>query len=316
MDFSHETVRLARIDRSDHTFRITTREDAGDLAPSIRVGGLINPPVLISKAGAYTIVAGFRRIRAHRDLDLAEIPARIAPRDARPRDLVHLAIADNTLQRPLDLIETSRSLALLSGHCAPRDLARAAAPLGLPHNPKLIKKILPLSRLPGIIQKGVRTEAISLPMAHALDQLDPEAGVELAGLFLALRLSLNKQREILSLTEEIAARDDITLPALLAREAIQAILTDENLDRPQKAGRLRLHLKRERFPRLTKAGETFEANLKHLKLGPGARLVPPKNFEGLVYTLDLQFKNRSELLERRATLDSILANPALEKMLP
>ncbi len=317
MDFSRETVRLERIDQSDLSFRITTRKDADDLAPSIRTAGLINPPVLIRKNEMFAIVAGFRRIRACQDLHLAEIRARIAPRDARPIDLVELAITDNALQRPLDLIEISRSLALLAQfHAPPRDLARAAAPLGLPHNPSLIRKVLPLSRLPGVMREGVRSESISLPMAQSLGQLDPDAGVELAKLFLTLKLSLNKQREILALSEEIAARDDITLSTLLAREALRDILNDENLDRSQKAGRLRLYLKRERFPRLTKAQETFKENLKHLKLGPGARLTPPGNFEGLVYTLDLQFKNSVELRERRATLDSMLKNPALKNILP
>ncbi len=317
MDFSRETVPLERIDRSDLSFRITTRTDGDDLVPSIRTAGLINPPVLMRKSGTFVIVAGFRRVRACRALNRTEIRARIAPRDARGRDLAALAVSDNALQRPLDLIETSRALALLSQfHAPPRDLARAAAPLGLPHNPSLVRKILPLSRLPKIIREGVRSDAISLPMAHSLGRLDPDAGVEMAALFLALKLSLNKQREILSLSEEIAARDDVSLPALLASDPIRGPLNDENLDRSRKAGRIRLYLKRERFPRLTKAREAFEENLKRLKLGPGVRLTPPKNFEGLVYSLDLQFKNRAELRERRATLDNLLNNPALEKILP
>ncbi len=317
MVFNRETVRLDGIDRSDLSFRITTRMDADDLIPSMRTGGLINSPILTRRSGAYAIVAGFRRILACQTLGLAEIRARIAPRGARPLDLTAVAIADNALQRPLDLIEKSRALALLAEfHATPRDLARAAAPLGLPRNPSLVRKILPLHSLPEVIREGVRSNAISLPMAHSLDQLDLDAGVELANLFLTLKLSLNKQREILALSEEIAARDDIPLPELLAREAIRGVLNDKNLDRSQKAGRIRLHLKRERFPRLTKAQETFEENLKRLKLGPGARLTPPRNFEGLAYSLDLQFKNRAELRERRATLDSLLNNPALENILP
>ncbi len=317
MDFSLETVLAERIDRSDLSFRITTRADGDDLIPSIRTVGLINPPVLMQRRGALAIVAGFRRVRACRALGLAEIRVRMAPRDARPLDLVTLAITDNALQRPLDLIETSRSLAMLARfHAPPRDLARAAAPLGLPHNPSLVQKILPLHRLPGVIREGVRSDAISLPMAHSLGRLEPVAAGMLANLFLTLKLSLNKQREILALSEEIAARDDIPLPALLDRAPIRDALNDENLDRSQKAGRIRLYLKRERFPRLTKAREAFEKNLKRLKLGPGARLTPPKNFEGIAYSLDLKFKNRTELRERRATLDGLLNNPALENILP
>ncbi|MCP4690378.1 MAG: ParB/RepB/Spo0J family partition protein [Desulfobacterales bacterium] len=317
MVFRSETVPLDQIDPSDLFFRVTSREDADDLAPSIRTAGLINPAVLAIKNEGFVIVSGFRRIRAHQDLGLAEIPARIAPRDARKIDLAKLAVADNALQRPLDLIETSRALALLSVQYKNiPDLARAAGSMGLPRDPSLVKKLLPLSRLSGVIREGVRSNAIALPMAQLLGDLDPGAAVELARLFLTLKLSLNKQREVYSLAEEIAARDDIAIPDLLAREPVQAIVNDENLDRSQKTGQIRRYLKKERFPRLTRARDAFEENLKRLKPGPGVRLAPPKNFEGLVYTLTLQFKNRDELRERRGALERMLNNPVLEKIVP
>ncbi len=128
-----QSIKLARVNLQDDTFRITTRTDINDLLESIRYDGLITPPLLIKKDFTFTIVSGFRRIAACQKLDWNEITARILKPDIGALDCLRLGIAENALQRSLNLIETSRCLQKLSLFIPnSRHLAESASSLGLP----------------------------------------------------------------------------------------------------------------------------------------------------------------------------------------
>jgi ParB family chromosome partitioning protein len=134
----------------------------------------MSPPVLISSnTEKYTIICGFQRIEAYRLMGRTEITARILPPETPPQACAKFAITDNALQRPLNLIETSRAVCLLSQFFKePSLLATAASDLGLPVNPSLLRKIGKLCFLPQTIQDGILSDTISLAMALELGELE------------------------------------------------------------------------------------------------------------------------------------------------
>jgi ParB family chromosome partitioning protein len=137
-----KSVPLSRIDTADDTFRITTRTRLDDLLASIPHEGLLNSPLVIGKASDFTIASGFRRIAACQKLGREDIPVRVLHPDIGPLKCLRIAIADNTCQRPLNLIETSRALQKLSGYLGTgKRLAESASILGLPSNLSIINKI-------------------------------------------------------------------------------------------------------------------------------------------------------------------------------
>ena len=194
-------------------------------------------------------------------------------------------------------------------------LGKSLSVMGLPDNQSIIKKIKGLYHLPGFVQSGILSNTISLAMALELGRLQLEAGECLAKLFQTLTLSLNKQREILSLLKEISLREDISIRKVLENDNLQKILTNKNLDRNQKIREIRIYLKQRRFPVITAAEKEFEKHVKKLKLGSGTKLIPPDNFEGTTYTLKLFFKNLIELKDRKASFDALIKNPSLNKIL-
>ncbi len=321
MRFNEQTVKLSWIDSKDDTYRITTEVRIDALADSIKNVGLINAPLLIEKPGSgpkpeFTIVGGFRRIEACRRLGWSTIKARILASDTSKLEWVKLAITDNALQRPLNLIEESRSISMLSAFFADNDsLAKETSALGLPENPTIIKKIKNICHLPLPIQNGILANTISLAMALELSMLEQNAVVAFANLFGDLKLSLNKQREIIILVKEIALREDMSIFEVLEENYLQEILNNKELDRTQKTRKIRSYLKKRRFPALSKAENEFKINVKELKLGSGAKLIPPNNFEGNTYTLSLYFKNKKELNDRLAILEKIVKNPVFGKIL-
>jgi ParB family transcriptional regulator, chromosome partitioning protein len=316
MWFNARPLPLARLFLGDAVYRITTPAALDKLTDSIAAIGVLAPPVLRQKGDGYQIVAGFRRIEACRLLGRSEIPARVLPEDSDHRTCVRLAIGDNSLQRPLNLIETARALNLLAGIAVDdKALSREAAGLALPGNPALIRKIMSLTTLPESLQDRLAAGDLSLAMALELKRFDGRTAESLGRLFTDLKLGLNRQREVLSLLTEIARREETTVAELLDEPELQGLLRSPDLERTQKAGQLRSRLRRRRYPVLSAAMARFQELVRHLNLGPGVALIPPDNFEGTTYTLAITFDRLDQLGDRCLQIEILLRNPALRDFL-
>ena len=316
MDFNKNQVPLSLIDSEDQTFHITTETGIDDIVKSIKNVGLINPPILIKKKSRYTIICGFRRIAACRILGLLNIEAKIPGSNAKKLDCVKFAITDNSFQRPLNLIEQSKALFMLSGFFKDMtNLADEASLLGLPHNSALIKKIINIYHLPLPIQNCVLSNIISLSMAVELGTFEKNAGITFVKIFNDLKLGMNKQRELITLISEISLREDIPVMKVIQESGFQKILQNDELDRTQKTEKLRFYLKKRRYPSITRAEQKFEELVKELKLGNGMKLIPPKNFEGNTFSIKLHFNNLKNLQDHADTLKKIIQNPAFKKQI-
>lgn len=314
MHFKQETVQLESIDLDDEQYCITTEANINNLIASIKHIGLINSPLLIkSKKTKFIIVCGFCRVKACKQLGLSDISAKIVPANADKFECIKLAIADNTFQRNLNLIEQSKALDKLSLFFKnEKSLSKAAAKIGLPSNSAIIKKIKSLCRLPSQIQNYIISDIISLSTATELIALESDTALTLANLFNYLKLSLNKQKEMLTFVKEIALRENISIIKVIQSNYFQEILQNDNLDRTQKTQKIRFYLKQRRFPAITKAKEKFERNIKQLKFGNNVKLIPPNNFEGSFYTLKLNFSSLKELQNHTTTIDKIIHSTLLE----
>jgi len=316
MRCKQKIVKLSLIDSKDDFFRITTQISVDHLMDSIHHVGMLNLPLLIKKETGYKIVCGFRRIEACRRLNWTDMEARILESETKQFDCVKYAITDNSLQRPLNLIEQSRSINLVYPFFNDFSvLDKELSAMGLPDNPSIVEKIKKLCCLSESIQNGILSNTISLSMALDLGRLQQDAGEAFAKLFETLKLSLNKQKEILTLVKEISFREDIPIMNVIKNDRVQKILTNQDLDRNHKIRKIRIYLKQRRFPVITAAENKFENQLKKLRLVSGIKLIPPDNFEGTTYILKLFFKNLNELKDRQASINELIRNPSLRKIL-
>ena len=312
MRFNEQSLPLISLQLEDTVYRITTSDVIDKLKDSIAALGVLDPPILRKKAGAYQIVAGFRRIDACRLLGRSDLRARVLPTDTDDSTCVRLAIADNSLQRPLNLIETARALNLLSGVAADEmELSRQATVLALPDNPSLMRKIMSLTTLPAGLQNRLAAGELAMAMALELKRLDSATAESLGRLFADLKLGLNRQRELVSLLTEIARREKITISELLNEPALQNLLSAPEIERSQKAGELRSLLRRRRYPVMSAATAGFQDLVRHLNLGPGVQLIPPGNFEGTTYTLAITFDRLDQLRDRSLQIENLLRSQSL-----
>ena len=139
--------------------------------------------------------------------------------------------------------------------------------------------------------------------------------VALVGLFQQLKIGLNKQRELLLLLSEIAKREDIPIPQLIAEKPLQDILQNKDLDRAALRQKFRSYLRHRRYPAISKAETDYQKRVQQLNLGKHIQLIAPRDFEGTTYAMTLHFKNRQDLSKLKEKLQKIFDHPALGEIL-
>ena len=317
MDWDTLEIDLSNIDIENSTYRITTEPSIEPLVASIGVLGLLNPPFLFRKSDSkYIIISGFQRVAACQHLGHPSIRGRLINPDIPLERLAEMAICENSSQRPLNLVETSRSLNLLTRYVDDRTkLEQCFQRLGLPNHSSMRDKIMRICEMPIAIQDGILEGAISLNTALQLDDLDAETGLSLTDIFRNLHLSHSKQREILTNLIEVALRDKVTAATILHETVFQTLLSDPETSLPQKANNVRNYLRSKRFPRLTLAEETFRKETKKLSLGDKVRLQAPAGFESPEYVFAVSIKKLYDLDASINILQNAMNNPALKKIL-
>jgi ParB family transcriptional regulator, chromosome partitioning protein len=315
MHFREKIVNLSQIDFSDDAFRITTEKQVDDLMQSINHVGVLHLPLLLKKESTYTIICGFRRIEACRRLNWPRVEARILDPATLSLTCIKYAITDNAFQRPLNLIEKSRSIEMLSVFF--KDINRLSeelSVLGLSEHPSMIKKLKGICHFSESIQNSILSNSISLAMVLELAGMSEDDAKGFITLFDTLKLGLNKQREIVTLVKEIAMREDKSILQVIEESHLNKILMNEELDKNQKAHNVRIYLKQRRFPTIAVIEKSYEKYHQNLNLERGFKLIPPTNFESPTYILQLNFNNMTQLKGLRTALDALMENPYLKKI--
>ena len=254
-------------------------------------------------------------LQACRRLGWATLPAKVLPKDTNPRELSRLAVTETVCQRPLHLVEQARCMGILADGCRDdqRALRSMLAELGLDGWWALRDKLLAVDAMTPRIKKALRADIIGLSVALELSTWDSAAADRVLGLFEALSLGLNRQRETLTLAREIALREKRSLVSIL--DGLRLDGADGAADRGAQARRLRHQLFTRRYPRRAQAQADFELKARRLSLGPGVRLIPPPNFESPVYRLEMGFRCRDELGKQVETLRRVVESPDLNDLL-
>jgi ParB-like chromosome segregation protein Spo0J len=309
-------IELDRIDSAAPHYRITTTTDYDTLAASIAFAGLVNPPIVISKDSGVTVVSGHRRLAALSVLGAATAAVRYLPDDLPETTLIKIAITENTYQRRLNVVEQSRCYGLLSRHFKRIDHQQELLrQLGLPANSAYIKKVLPVTDMPDVIQSHLISGSLSIPIALKLRDLGKELSVRVADLFDYLKIGLNKQRELIQLADEIARRDERPFEEVLWDRSVRDILEDEHKDRGLKVREIRGHLRQSRYPTITIFKERFMRYRDELALPSKVELRPPADFEGADYELKVRFDEIDGLRKQLAKLLELVDQPELKAIL-
>jgi ParB family transcriptional regulator, chromosome partitioning protein len=315
MRYRLKIVNLSEIDFGDDIFRISTNKQVDDLMSSIDHVGILHFPLLLKKETTYRIICGFRRIEACKRLNWPKLEAMILDPDTMRLNCIKYAITDNAFQRSFNLIEKSRCIEMLSDFF--KDINRLSeelSVLGFSEHPSMIKKLKGICHLPELFQNAILSNTISLAMVLELAEMSEDDAKGLIKLFNTLKLSLNTQREIVTLVKEIAIRDDKSILQVIEESHLNKILANDDVDKNLKAHNIRIYLKQRRFPTIAVIEKSYEKYRQKLNLDRRFKLIPPTNFESPTYTLQLSFNNTTQLKALKTAFDTLTENPYLKKI--
>jgi len=317
MDYNWRQVDPSRIVSEDETFKICEPAVVETLVSSIGRIGLINPPVLLPHENQFIVVCGFSRIQACRQLGWTQMQSRCLDPHTPRSQCALLAVAEAVYQRPLNIIEQARALDLLNGSFDTQQEAdEAARAVGLAINPGLAEKLLKVKAFGGELQQGMIEGTIGLPVALRLyDMFEPGDAEQVSILFRQLRLSLTRQKEVLDWIEAIVRRDAITIDTLLADPQIQKWRSDSQLEDPQRSRLIREYLKRRCYPAISAFEAHYAQALKKVAMGEGIGFTPPAHFEGQSFSLQIDFSNHDECLQRIGAIQQLVRSSAFRDLL-
>lgn len=175
-----ETVSYLKTDSiKDNAFQPRTHYDdikLDELKASIREKGVLQPILVRRKDGAYEVVAGERRLKAARALNMSEIPAIV--KEVTDQEALVLALVENIQREELNPIEEAEAYKrLIEEFQYTQDMI--AESVGKDRS--TVSNLLRLLKLPSEIQKSVYDGLLSVGHARAL--LSVEASNEQKKLF-------------------------------------------------------------------------------------------------------------------------------------
>ena len=301
-------IPVSEIDLSDTGFRITRpHHDIEPLSASISQYGIMVAPLELLGQDTYSVVSGFRRIEAARHAGLPRITCRVMPA-GKNLDAAMAAVTENAFSRELTSSELIRATALLLRFLEAKGIAKnATAIFNRPLNTGYINTLARIHAMPDSVLDLLDQGRISIKACKNLVSMDAETRTEFLHLFSMIKVSSGLQMEIISWAKEICALEKISLSRLIQESPLGANENDGpglggtdlgHRDMSALGKQFKAFLAQRRFPALTAAKDQTREHIKALELDSGLQLGVPENFEGMVYAMQMEFKNMDEFKTR------------------
>ncbi len=150
----------------DNALQPRTNYDPNKLAElkaSIKEKGLLQPILVREKQDGYEVIAGERRLKAARELNLGEIP--VIVKDVTDQEALVLALIENIQREELNAIEEAESYKKLINDFS---FTQETVAQSVGKDRSTIGNLLRLLKLPENIKKGLYKGEISVGHARAL----------------------------------------------------------------------------------------------------------------------------------------------------
>jgi ParB family chromosome partitioning protein len=304
---------LSEIDLEPGPFCMSFNFSLEQLKNSIERFGVLNAPYVIKASDSrYTVVTGYRRLLAVRELGWAEVLCHVLPANFPPLEALLLNLHDTIVHRKMNEIEKAMVLERLNRYVKQEALMKEFMPmLSIPANRQNLDIFLQVPKLEEQVRMSIATQRISLRVAGLMMTLDSDDRLKVNELFTALKLSFNQQWEVIQWIVEIASREGRPPKEVLEDDAVTEIVNNSEMSNPIKSKTIVKILRKRRFPSLVKAEKAFKKGVSKLSLPQGVKIIPPPFFEHRNYRLEIGFSQGKDLKEKAERLSRL---PGLEQI--
>jgi hypothetical protein len=313
-------IPVSEIDLSDTGFRITGPDfEIEPLSASISQYGIMVAPLVLHKADKYVVVSGFRRIEAALHAAVSQITCRVMPA-GKGIDAAIAAVTENAFSRELSAAELVRATGLLLRFMDTKDMAKNAASIfNRPMNTGYIKTLAHIHAMPDAVLDLLGQNRISIKACKLLMSMDADTQTEFLLLFSRIKVSSGIQMEIITWAKEICALEKISLATLIQESPLgtredHGLEADRHLDMSALGKQFKAFLAQKRFPVLTAAKDQAREQINGFGLDAGLQLSVPENFEGMVYTMQMDFKNVDEFKAHLNRLTELANRPDFKNL--
>jgi hypothetical protein len=279
------------------------------MVQSIQQVGLINPPILKSDLEGLTIIGGYRRIMALKELKVETAACRIiSGRDeVLPLECLLLNLYDNLATRSLNDVEKGMVLSRLDAWVSRQEIVERYMPLlGLRSHEKNFRFFLEMERNFGAkIKTFVAEGRLSWQAVKMVSEIDAASRSAILKLISELRLNINQQSQFIDYIVDLSFIEGKSIPQILGEEELNAICTDTHMNRPQQAKAILNNLRTRRNPSMVKAEKRFNRAVSDLNLPDGIQISAPPFFEGEYYKLEIFFREGQDLRTKLEGLNRI-----------
>jgi hypothetical protein len=293
-------VSLATIDETCERFKTRfVLVDDHVLSRSIQEIGLVESPLLVGRAGAYSIVSGFKRVRCLKKMHVQTLRAVVIPEGVcEPEQLFLRALASNHGQTVSE-IDCMYVLAKAknSFSFSTDAICKHIAPLiGLPPSRKVIRGYIRTNMLHDDFKHMMVRGKLAYKAAQILSEYDHATQVFLyTELFKNCLITASDLKNVSEYLHIIQKRDGHALQDILKNEQIHCIMSDMKLDAKSKGERLVQTLKQSAFPCMSLLEERFKRVKSKLQLRPATTLEHAPFFENQSYRLTIEFQTKKSL---------------------
>lgn len=288
-----ENLSLNKIFLKDERFRISYYFDLEKLVTSIREIGLLNPPLVTRRNGRFILVSGWKRVMACLNLSLSPIPVLVVQGKGELETFL-IAFYENLATGEFSLVEKAEIIARLKKFSEDeKKIVRHYLPLlDIPPTLSHLDSYLAFSQFEPELKKFIHEKNLPFSLAELFLEFSTSERKRL--LPLVLPLSQNKMTEFLESLKEISRRDELPVRKILASKEAKDILGSRRLSPLQKADRIRLVLRKKRYPNLSSWEESFDSLRKKMRWPREITLSPTPYFEEKRLSVDFNFENQEE----------------------
>ncbi len=306
---------LEAIDDSQGPFCMSYGFDLTPLRRSIEAVGIVNPPLLIQGREKHTIVAGYRRIRAIKELKATEAACRIVPEEngLHPLQYLLLNLHENLAVRKLNDVEKGMVLNRLAAWAPRDDIVDHYMPLlGLRPTESALLFLQEMEKAYHdevklfVAKGGLSWQAIKL-----LSRMDPLSRAALMNVIAHLKLTVNQQSQVIDYIIDLTYIEKKSVSQFVGDILIHIGGSDSDMNRPQRAKAVIEHLRERRNPSITRAEKGFKKAVSELNLPNGVRISAPPYFEGEHYRFEALFKDGVDL---KTKLEPVCRNHGLSRL--
>lgn len=284
---------LNQIFLENERFRISYYFSLERMILSLKSVGLINPPLVCFRDNHFILVSGWKRVLACREISLSPIPVQVSEEEDELKTF-QLAFFENLASREFNLIEKAEILSKLKefGETEEKIVRQFLPLLGIPSTFSHLDTFLSFSGFEPELKKLIVEKKMPFSSARLLSEFKPRGRKLL--LPLLLPLGQNKQKELLEDLQEVSRKSDIPAEKLLASKEIQDALKSERLSPLQKSDKIRLLLKRKRYPSLSSMRDSFDSLLKRIDWPKEISVKSSPFFEDEDVSVSFTFRNNVE----------------------